>query len=146
MMIQLIPGGCSFFNPFPNKLWFIQVWIYKSFENTVEKGEIAHNEEFLLFPQCFLPIWRTFCHFPQVWNFHLQTLSVWKSLKFVVWERIKFLHFLEQTSVHIGIITTTSNSQSQNKRIIFKYLCTCGKLQEILSVRWSCQVKRMGVW
>ena len=31
----------------------------KSFENTVGKEEIAHNEQFLLFPQCFLPIWRT---------------------------------------------------------------------------------------
>ena len=27
----------------------------KSFETTVGKGEIAHNEQFLLFPQCFLP-------------------------------------------------------------------------------------------
>ena len=26
---------------------------YKSFENTVGKGEIAGNEHFLLFPQCF---------------------------------------------------------------------------------------------
>ena len=25
------------------------------FENTVGKGEIARNEQFLLFPQCFLP-------------------------------------------------------------------------------------------
>ena len=24
-------------------------------ENAVGKGEIAHNEQFLLFPQCFLP-------------------------------------------------------------------------------------------
>ena len=37
--------------------------LYKSFENTVEKGDIAHNEQFLLFPQCFLPIWRTFLPF-----------------------------------------------------------------------------------
>ena len=29
---------------------------YKSFENTVGKGEIARNEQFLLFPQCFSPI------------------------------------------------------------------------------------------
>ena len=35
----------------------------KVFENTVGKGEIARNEQFLLFPQCFLPFWRTFCHF-----------------------------------------------------------------------------------
>ena len=29
---------------------------YKPFENTVEKGEIARNEQFLLFPKCFLPV------------------------------------------------------------------------------------------
>ena len=28
---------------------------YKSFENNVVKGEIARNEQFLLFPQCFYP-------------------------------------------------------------------------------------------
>ena len=28
---------------------------YMSFENTVGKEEIAHNEQFLLFPSCFLP-------------------------------------------------------------------------------------------
>ena len=38
---------------------------YKSFENTVRKGEIARNEQFLLFPQCFLSVWRTSCHFHQ---------------------------------------------------------------------------------
>ena len=57
----------------------------KPFENTLGKGEIARNEQFLLFPQCFLPIWITFCHFHQIWNCRLQTLSVWNSLKFVVW-------------------------------------------------------------
>ena len=31
----------------------------KPCENTVENGEIARNELFLLFPQCFLPIWIT---------------------------------------------------------------------------------------
>ena len=62
---------------------------YKSFENTVGKGEIARHKQFLLFPQCFLPICRTFCHFYQIRNCHLQTLLVWRSLKFVVWERVK---------------------------------------------------------
>ena len=53
------------------------------------KREIARNEQFLLFPQCLLSVWRTFCHFHQVWNCRLQTLSIWKSLKFVGWERVK---------------------------------------------------------
>ena len=52
------------------------------------KGEIARYEQFLLFPQCFLPIWRTLCHFHQSWNCCLQSLSVWRRLKFVVWERV----------------------------------------------------------
>ena len=58
---------------------------YKSFENKVGKGEIACDEQFLLFPQCFLTIWKTFCHFRQ--NF--LTFSVSKGLKFVIWEWVK---------------------------------------------------------
>ena len=72
----------SLFNPFPKKPWFYCVC--KSFESTVGKREIASNEQFLLFPQYFLPIWRTFFHVHQIQNCRLQTLSVWKSLKFVV--------------------------------------------------------------
>ena len=50
-------GKKAFFqvNPFPNKPWFLHV-CSTSLENTVGKGEIAHDEQFLLFPQCFLPI------------------------------------------------------------------------------------------
>ena len=55
---------------------------YTSFENPVRKGENAHNEQFVLSPEIFLPIWKTFCHFYQIRNCRLQTLSVWKSLKF----------------------------------------------------------------
>ena len=62
---------------------------HKPFENTVGKGEIDRNEQFLLFPQCFLPVRITFCHFCQIRNCRLQTLSVWKSLKFVVWLWVK---------------------------------------------------------
>ena len=29
------------------------------FENTVGIGEIVHNEQFLIFPQYFVPVWRT---------------------------------------------------------------------------------------
>ena len=38
----------------------------KPFENTVGKGEIAPDEQFLLFPLCFLPISLTVCHFRQI--------------------------------------------------------------------------------
>ena len=38
----------------------------KPFENTGGKGEIARHEQFLLFPQCFLPVWITLCCFSQI--------------------------------------------------------------------------------
>ena len=55
---------------------------------TLGNGEIARNEQFLLFQRVFLPLWRTLYHFHQI-QIRLQTLSVWKCLKFVFWERVK---------------------------------------------------------
>ena len=63
------------------------------FENTAGKGEIARNEQFLLSQQCFLPFLRTLCYSHKIQNCCLQTLSVWRSLKFVIWERVK-THYL----------------------------------------------------
>ena len=39
--------------PLPKQALLFTCLRYKSFENTVGKGEIAHNKQFLLFPQCF---------------------------------------------------------------------------------------------
>ena len=76
-------------NPFPKQALVFTCLQYKSFQNTVGNGEIARKEQFLLFPLCFLPIWTTFWHFHQIWNCRLQIFSVSKTLKFVVWERVK---------------------------------------------------------
>ena len=73
------------FNPFIHLLTPLG---NKPFENTMGKGEIARNEQFLLFPQCFLPVWIIFFHFLQICKCRLQTFSVWKSLKFV-WYWVK---------------------------------------------------------
>ena len=77
--------------PFPRQSLVFTCLQYKSFENTVGKREIARNEQFRLFPQCFLSFWRTFCHFQKLLNCHLQTLSVWKSLKSAIWKRVNSL-------------------------------------------------------
>ena len=58
--------------------------VLKFFRNTLGKGEIARNEQFLLFSKSFLPFWRPFCHFDQDQNCHLQILLVWKSPRYVV--------------------------------------------------------------
>ena len=44
---------CKHVNLFPNKPWFFTCLLQKPFENTLGKGEIARNKQFLLFPQCF---------------------------------------------------------------------------------------------
>ena len=77
------------------------------------KGEIARNEQFLLFPQCFLSVWMTFSHFYHIRNCRLQTLSVWRSLKFVIWNglmaflEIACLHDLTFTTLTLGILVIT---------------------------------------
>ena len=50
------------FNPFPNKPWFLSLKCM-SFENTMGKKDFACWEQFLLFQQLFLPVWRTFSQF-----------------------------------------------------------------------------------
>ena len=67
----------------------------KSFENNVAKGEIVHDEQFLLFLQYFLPAWRTSCCyeqfllFPQC--FH-KACFPGASKGVIVWEWVKYLH------------------------------------------------------
>ena len=81
-----------FLNPFPKQALAFTCLQYRSFENIVGKREIARYQQFLLFPQCFLSIWRTFRHFYHNRNCRQQTLSIWKSLKFVVWERVEYYY------------------------------------------------------
>ena len=61
------------------------------------KVEIALYEQFLLFPQCFLPFWRTSCNFHQTWYCRLRSPSVWMNLEFVVWERVNVLTLYQTT-------------------------------------------------
>ena len=51
---------------FPKQALVFTCLQYKSSENTAGKGEIARNEQFLLFPQCFLLVWKALCHFQQI--------------------------------------------------------------------------------
>ena len=50
---------------FPKQALIFTCLQYKSVENTVGKGEIARNEQFLIFPQCFLPVLKPLCRFYQ---------------------------------------------------------------------------------
>ena len=55
--IHLSSHPCSwlyFLEPFTPKIHILTHLQQTAFENIVGKEEIAHNEQFLLFPQCFL--------------------------------------------------------------------------------------------
>ena len=89
-----VTTSCS---PFPKQALIFMCLPYKSFGNTKEKGEIASNEQFLLF-QVFSNIWKNFMPFSS--NLKLSSanlsLSVWKSVKFVVWEIVNSIYFVLQ--------------------------------------------------
>ena len=67
---------------------FSLVWvmILETFQPFPKQALVTSN---LSLSQCFLSVWRTSFHFHQILNCDMQTLSVWKSVKFVVWERVK---------------------------------------------------------
>ena len=73
--------------PFPKQALVFTCLQYKSFENTVGKEEIARNEQFLFSHSVLYPFGELSAIVIKIWNCRLQSLSVWKSLKFVVWER-----------------------------------------------------------
>ena len=72
-------------NLLPNEPLFSRLH-YTSFVNTMGKGEIAHNDQFLLFLQCFLCFWSNFYHFKQIQSVVCQ-LFQFGSLEIVAWER-----------------------------------------------------------
>ena len=76
-------------NPFPNKPWFLCVCSASLLKTLWEKDKLLVTSNLSFSPRCFLPVWRTFCHFHQIWNCSLRTLSLWKSSELVVWERVK---------------------------------------------------------
>ena len=62
---------------------------YKSFENTVGKEKLLVTSNFSFSQSVFYTFGELSAFFYQILNCRLQTLSVWKSLKFVIWERVK---------------------------------------------------------
>ena len=57
--VIMFKSGVDLSKPFPKQALVFTCLQYKSFENNVGKRDIALNEQFLLYPHCFLPIWIT---------------------------------------------------------------------------------------
>ena len=76
-------------NLFPNKPWFVCV-CSKSLLKTLWKKEKFFVTSNFSFFKHFLTCQRIFSHFHQIQNCRLQSISVWKNRKIVIWERVKF--------------------------------------------------------
>ena len=74
--------------PFPNKPWFWCVWS-TSLMKTLWEKKLLVTSNISFSHIVFYPFGELFAFFHQIQNCRLQTLSVWKSLKFVIWERVK---------------------------------------------------------
>ena len=79
-----------------------------SLENTEGKGEIVHDKH------VFFTLFENSLPFNQIQNCRLQTLLVWKSLRFVVWEtvnRVKLLTLSQTTNFKHFQTETVSRRQ-----------------------------------
>ena len=94
--------GHKTFNPFPNKPWFLRVCSTSLLKTLWEKVKLHMMSNFSFCHSVFYLFEELFCYFCQLWNCRLQTLSVWKSLKCVVWERVKLLFEEMHFSLHSG--------------------------------------------
>ena len=74
--------------PFTNKPWFSRAAV-QVFRKHSRKRRNCSWQAISPFPTALFTSLESFCHFHQIWNCRLQTLSVSKSLKIVVWKRVK---------------------------------------------------------
>ena len=76
-------------NPFPNKPWSLRVYSLSLLKTLGKKEKLLVTSNFSFSLVVFYPFREQ--HVSGIFNKYdrLQTLSVWKSLKFVVWRRVE---------------------------------------------------------
>ena len=113
-------------NHFANKPWFLPVCCKSLLKTLWEKEKLLETSNFSFSHSVFhMPVWRTFCYFNHVQNVRLQTLSVWKSLKFDVWERVDGRRKITLYEQHIFFITMFSKVSAT----MYKKSCEKCKMQ-----------------
>ena len=91
------------YNPNPNKPWFLRVCSISLLKTLWEKEKLLVTSNFSFSHSVFYPFWRTLCHSHQTKICRLQTLSVWKGVKFVVWERVNSASQIYKVMLHIAL-------------------------------------------
>ena len=89
--------GMSEINLFPlNKPWFSRVCNRSLLKTLSEKDKLLVTSNFSFFHSVFYSFGELSSIFIKIGNGRLQTLSVWKILKIVVWERVNDDEMLRQ--------------------------------------------------
>ena len=83
------PKFCAIFNSFPNKLCFLRVCSTSLLKTLWEKEKLLVTSNFSFSRSVFYPFGELSAIFIKL-IIVVCKLSVWKSLKIVVWERVKF--------------------------------------------------------
>jgi hypothetical protein len=89
--LSLLLRFCKF-NRFPNKPWFACVCSKCLLKTLWEKEKLLVTNNFSFSPIVFYLLGGLSAIFIGFKNCCLQTLSIWKSPKFVIWERVKMKH------------------------------------------------------
>ena len=76
-------------NPFQNNSWLLRVYNTGLLKTLWEKEKLLVTSNFSFSRSVFYPFGELSAIFIKLKNCRLQTLSVWKSLKFVIWEKVK---------------------------------------------------------
>ena len=88
-----------------------------------------------------------FFHFCQIWNCRLRSLSVWKSLKFVVWEKVKFRaaadlfdrrHVLISLKIPLSTHFEQENSSLNGLSMILSYCLFLVMVANQLTFNYTC--------
>ena len=101
----------SMLNTFPNKPCFSRVSNRSLLKTLWEKEKLLVTSNFSFSQSVFYPFWELTVILNQIWICHLQALSVWKSLKFVIWERVKSMIKIYRRSSSERFIQSKSRLQ-----------------------------------
>ena len=110
------------FNAFPNKPWFLCVYSTSLLKTLQEKEELLVTSNFSFSHRIFYSFGELSAIFIKLKICCSQTLSVWKSLNFAIWEKVRLVQIAvyQHFPLFPHWFRTFSCSRSLSIRIVWK--------------------------
>ena len=126
-------------NPSPTKSWVVRECTTSLFKTLWEKEKLLIFSNFSSSHSAFYPLGELSAIFIKVKNCRLQTLSIWKSLKFVVWERVK-----DYTTCNLSCITNRRVCANHNSIMLKGFLHGMFVFHQFLFMKQTYPVSILG--